>query len=251
MMSHRHCLFTRACIGTLLLGTTTLALLGSEQSHAGITLSSTRVIFDGSKRDASISAGNASDKAYAVQAWVNTEADDNTIAAPFIATPPLFRLDPRKEQMVRIVRTAATLPTDRESVFYFNAQEIPTTAEGEENTLKVAVRTRLKLFYRPKELQGSLLQALPGLQWSLTQADGKPMLTVKNPSAFHVSFIDIKVASGPRHSDVDAQWMVAPFSEQQYLLPGDNGKPDAVIFSAINDYGGYTEPKRIPLSAAR
>ncbi|WP_166366153.1 fimbrial biogenesis chaperone [Pseudomonas akapageensis] len=243
-MRHRHSLFTRACLAALL-------VLASAPSQAGITLSSTRVIFDGNKRDASISVGNASNRAYAVQAWVNTEADDNNIAAPFIATPPLFRLDPRKEQMVRIVRTAGELPSDRESVFYFNAQEIPAASEGDENTLKVAVRTRLKLFFRPKGLESSLLEALPALRWSVVQVDGKPMLEVHNPSAFHVSFIDIKVAAGSKVNDVDAQLMVAPFASRQYRLPTENDKPEAVTFSVINDYGGYTEPRRVALSAAR
>jgi chaperone protein EcpD len=64
--------------------------------------------------------------------------------------PPLFRLDAMKEQMVRIVPTAHNLPTDRESVFYFNAQEIPAASNDDGNTLKIALRTRIKLFYRPK-----------------------------------------------------------------------------------------------------
>jgi P pilus assembly chaperone PapD len=131
-----------------LAGALLLALLPTAQ--AGVTLSGTRIIFDASKRDASITAGNGTDKPYAVQAWVNTEEDDHAISAPFIATPPLFRLDAMKEQMVRIVPTAHNLPTDRESVFYFNAQEIPAASNDDGNTLKIALRTRIKLFYRPK-----------------------------------------------------------------------------------------------------
>lgn len=227
-------------------------LLAASPALAAVTLSNTRIVFDGHNRDASISVANSTTRPYAVQVWVNTEADDINIAAPFIATPPLFRLDGRKEQMVRIVRTAGQLPDDRESVFYFNAQEIPGNAEGDSNTLKVAIRTRIKFFYRPKGLPGSLLESLPKLQWSVVRAQGKPVLRVNNPSAYHVSFIHIRVGNAGKEEEVDAPLMVAPFSTREYPLPGAVGAaPDTVWFSVINDHGGYTEPARVALSPAR
>jgi len=233
-----------------LAGALLLALLPTAQ--AGVTLSGTRIIFDASKRDASITAGNGTDKPYAVQAWVNTEEDDHAISAPFIATPPLFRLDSMKEQMVRIVPTAHNLPTDRESVFYFNAQEIPAASNDEGNTLKIALRTRIKLFYRPKGLQGSLLEALPRLEWAIRQEAGEPRLQVHNPTPFHVSFIHIKVADGGRDSEIDKPVMVAPFSTRQYAIaPRLGWTPNSVEFSVINDYGGYTKPERVSLTATR
>ncbi|MGH8410067.1 MAG: fimbria/pilus periplasmic chaperone, partial [Pseudomonas sp.] len=113
--------FKKASALALLLST---ALL-STASQAGVMLGGTRIVFDGNKRDASITVSNTTAQPYMVQTWVNTEADDMTTATPFVSTPPLFRLDPRKEQMVRIQKVAGNLPSDRESVFYFNAQEIP------------------------------------------------------------------------------------------------------------------------------
>ncbi|MGY4490422.1 fimbrial biogenesis chaperone [Pseudomonas sp. TE3610] len=224
-----------------------LLLLASANTVAGISLSHTRLIFEGQRNDVSITLGNATTRPYAVQTWVNTEADDNSLAAPFIATPPLFRLEGRKEQLVRVVRTGNIPVTDRESVFYFNAQEIP-AASAEDNVLKVALRTRIKLFYRPAGLKGSLLDALPTLSWSWSSSNGKSMLRVDNPSAFHVSFIDIQIGSGKQRIEVAAPMMVAPFSHKEYpvtLAPGAH--PDAVYFSAINDHGGYTEPARVDL----
>ncbi|MDD1014982.1 molecular chaperone [Pseudomonas rubra] len=229
-----------------------LAMLPVMSAQAGIILSNTRVVFDANKRDVSVTAGNATDKPYAVQVWVNTEADDNVIAAPFIATPPLFRLDSMKEQMVRIVPTANDLPSDRESVFYFNAQEIPAANSEEDGTLKIALRTRIKLFYRPKGLEGSLLEALPGLQWVLRRDQGKALLEVHNPSPFHISFIHIKVAAGERESEIDKPVMVAPRSRRVYEIePGLNWTPQSVVFSVINDHGGFTDPEQVSLSDAR
>ncbi|WP_455922293.1 fimbrial biogenesis chaperone [Pseudomonas putida] len=233
--------------------TTSLALMmlsASADTLAGISLSNTRLIYDGQRNDASLTIGNASTRPYAVQTWVNTEADDNTLPVPFIATPPLFRLDGRKEQLVRVVRTGPIPATDRESVFYFNAQEIPATSE-QDNVLKVALRTRIKLFYRPAGLKGSLLEALPTLDWSWSGAGGNALLKVYNPSAFHVSFIDIQVGSDTRRTEVAAPLMVAPFSSREYAVPLPPGaRPDAVYFSVINDHGGYTEPVRVALTAS-
>jgi P pilus assembly chaperone PapD len=226
------------------------SVLLSATSQAGVMLGGTRIVFDGNKRDASISVGNTTAQPYAVQTWINTEADDNSTATPFVATPPLFRLDPRKEQMVRIQKVPGALPEDRESVFYFNAQEIPVAGKAGENTLKIAMRTRIKLFYRPAGLKGNPLDALPQLRWSLAQEQGKSVLVVDNPSAFHVSFIGVKVIAGAQTVEVEEPKMVAPMSSQRYALPGFNGRAGDVMFSAINDYGGYSEPAKVSLNSA-
>lgn len=231
---------------TLLLST----LLFSSLSQAGVMLSGTRIVYDASKRDASITASNTTGQPYAVQTWVNTETDDNTTPTPFIATPPLFRLDPRKEQIVRIRKVPGALPEDRESVFYFNAQEIPVASKEHGNTLKVALRTRVKLFYRPAKLQGSSMDALPELRWSLVHKQGKTFLQVNNPSPFHVSFIGVQVVAGQQRTEVPEPKMVAPMSRQSYALPGFKDNKGEVVFSAINDYGGYSKPLRVSLTSA-
>ncbi|WP_339465916.1 MULTISPECIES: fimbrial biogenesis chaperone [unclassified Pseudomonas] len=238
--------FKTTAIASLLLS----SMLLSGISQAGVMLGGTRIVFDGNKRDASISVSNTTSQPYAVQTWINTEADDNTTPTPFVATPPLFRLDPRKEQMVRVQKVPGDLPKDRESVFYFNAQEIPVAGNADENTLKIAMRTRIKLFYRPADLKGNPLDALDRLRWSLTQEQGKPVLVVENPSAFHVSFFGVKVVAGTHFVEVNEPKMVAPMSSQRYPLPGFSGRSGEVMFSAINDYGGYSPPQTVTLTSA-
>lgn len=67
---------------------------------------------------------------------------------PFIITPPLFRLDPGKNNILRIVNTTPGLPQDRESVYWVNVKAIPSKSDDSENknVLQIAVRTRIKLF---------------------------------------------------------------------------------------------------------
>ena len=207
-----------------------------------------RVVFDSDKRSVSAIVANPSDKTFAVQTWVNTAADDTTTAVPFMPSPPLFRLNPGKQQQVQINGLPNTLPTDRESVFYFNVQEIPRVEATEGNVLNIALRTRIKLFYRPAQLKGNPLSRLKDLQWSIHQVDGQAQLQVHNPTPFHVSFSRLDVSGNGQNQKLANAPMVEPFAKQRYALSGIKaGSGLQVEFSAINDYGGYSTPLRLPI----
>lgn len=224
-------------------------LLELPNSHAALTISSTRVVFDSDKRNVSLRVLNPSTKPFAVQTWVNTITDDQTTAVPFIASPPLFRLDASKEQQVQINGLPQSLPKDRESLFYFNVQEIPQLETRETNQLNIALRTRIKLFWRPTEITGNPLDSLKDLQWSIQNIDGKPQLIVNNPTPFHVSFIRIELSANGQTFSLKDTTMSRPLNTQTYAL--DGFKPTAgmqVTFSAINDYGAFTAPITLPVA---
>jgi P pilus assembly chaperone PapD len=218
-------------------------------SQAALTLSGTRVVFNGDKRNVSLTITNPSDKAFAVQAWVNTAVDDQTTAVPFIVSPPLFRLNAGKEQQIQINGLPNTLPRDRESLFYFNAQEIPQVTANEGNQLNIAIRTRIKFFYRPQELKDNPVDKLKELSWSVNKSEGKAHLVVTNPSPFHVSFIRIEVIGSGKTLALDNTAMVAPLSTQRYDLKSVEPGPGLQVkFSAITDYGGFSQPMTLPVS---
>lgn len=108
-----------ACLATL-----------SSTSEAALTISATRVVHLSDKHSSSVVVANPSKAPYAVQAWVNTQADDTSTSVPFAVSPTLFRLDPKREQLVKINALPNDLPDDRESLFYFNIQEIPQVDSG-------------------------------------------------------------------------------------------------------------------------
>jgi P pilus assembly chaperone PapD len=217
-------------------------------SQAALTISSTRVVFDSDKRSVSLIVANPSDKAFAVQTWVNTAADDTTTAVPFMPSPPLFRLNPRKQQQVQINGLPNSLPTDRESLFYFNIQEIPQVEAAEGNVLNIALRTRIKLFYRPVQLKGNPITQLKDLQWSIRQVDGRAQLQVYNPTPFHVSFSRLDVSGNGQSQKLADAAMVEPFASQSYALSAIKpGTGLQVEFAAINDFGGFSVPLRLPI----
>ncbi|POP72057.1 fimbrial biogenesis chaperone [Pseudomonas syringae] len=212
-------------------------------SQAALTVNATRIVFDGDKRSTSVVISNPSDRPFAVQTWVNTEADDTFTVVPFAPSPPLFRLNPGKEQQVQINGLPHDLPSDSESLFYFNVQEIPQASQSQGNVLNIALRTRIKLFYRPALLTDNPIARLKDLQWSVRQMAGKAELTAMNPTPFHVSFIRLEVSGGGRTEKLREVAMLGPFSSRQYELNETKAGPGLqVVFSAINDYGGYSTP---------
>lgn len=78
--------------------------------------------------------------------------------APFIITPPLYRLDKDQQNVERIV-LAGALPQDKESLYWLNIKAIP-AASRKDNTLQIAVKTRIKLIYRPAALKGVIPEEL-------------------------------------------------------------------------------------------
>lgn len=243
--------FKQAAISRPRLGAcVTVFMLASplSTSQAALTLNGTRIVYEGDKRSVSLIVSNPSNDTYAVQTWVNTLADDATSVVPFIPSPPLFRLNPGKQQQIQINGLPNTLPTDRESLFYFNVQEIPQAQPSGNNVLNIALRTRVKLFYRPSGLKDNPVSRLKDLQWSIKHTSGKPSLVVHNPTPFHVSFARLEVKGNGQVERFQKAEMVEPLSTRTYPLntirPGDGLE---VEFSAINDYGGYSTPVTLPL----
>ena len=238
--------FKSGVMACALLGFTTLWL---PYSYGALTVSSTRVVFDSDKRNVSIRVSNPSSKPFAVQTWVNTPADDQITPVPFIASPPLFRLNANKEQQVQINGLPNTLPTDRESLFYFNVQEIPQREASEANQLNIAMRTRIKLFYRPAELKSTLLDSLHALEWSIRKIDGHARLVVNNPSPFHISFVRIELSANGKIVNLKDTSMALPLATQVYELDGFKPRSEMkVSFSVITDFGGYTTPMTQPVA---
>lgn len=218
-----------------------LWLCQASASHAALTVSTTRVVFESDKRSVSLVVSNPSNRPFAVQTWVNTEADDATTPVPFMSAPPLFRLDPGKEQQVQINGLPNTLPQDRESLFYFNVQEIPQASETASNVLNIALRTRLKFFYRPSQLKDSPVARLKDLNWSIERRAGQAVLMAHNPTPFHVTLARVDVHGAGRHERLNNPQMLAPMSSRVYPLSKTTPASGLTVeYSAINDYGGQS-----------
>ncbi|MNO47706.1 Chaperone protein EcpD precursor [compost metagenome] len=227
-------------------------LIAPIASHAALTLNNTRIVFSSDKRNTSIVIRNPSKNTYAAQSWINTEADDAITIVPFAASPPLFKIKPDSEQLLQINALPNTLPQDRESLFFFNLQEIPQASNEPGNQLNIALRTRIKLFYRPQQLKGNPAEQLKSLTFSVNENQGERHLMVNNPTPFYFTFLRLEVSTDERSHKLSSAQMLAPLSQQTYRLDDIAlNKSSKVRFSVINDFGGYTEPMTLPIQPTR
>ena len=234
-------------------------------AHAGVVIDGTRHIYPQQRREITLRLTNDDQRApRLVQVWLDqgdpAQAPSDS-EVPFSLSPPVFRMDAGKSQVVRLVYTQDPLPADRESLFWLNALEIPpkvnvapdSPQEASSNHLQFAFRIRTKVFFRPAQLPGSADEAPTQLSWTLHRSAQGPLLEVHNPSAYHVTFNEVALAmgSGPGARLLPAgEGMVAPGGSLKLpvrdvvqAIPADA----QVHFKYINDYGAFSVPQRAPL----
>lgn len=222
--------------GALLLA----GLLCLSSAQAGIVLNTTRVIYQGHDKEVSLGVHNSGAGEILVQSWL--EPYDPAVSSPqtglsdlpFIVTPALAPLPGDGKQLLRVIYSGSGLPADRESVLWLNVQEIPRSAA--ENTLQIAIRQRIKLFFRPAGLNGDPLLAAQSLHWQLA---GQDALEVFNPGPFHVSMLNIVVRQGSKELVSQDSRMIAPQQRWRLALkPHAGAQPLELSFISINDFGG-------------
>ncbi|HCW46419.1 MAG TPA: long polar fimbrial chaperone LpfB, partial [Erwiniaceae bacterium] len=67
-----------------------LFMLLNNAASAGVIVGGTRIIFNGAVKENTISVTNPDESPWLIQSWVES---DGKSKAPFIFSPPLFRLD--------------------------------------------------------------------------------------------------------------------------------------------------------------
>ncbi len=197
-------------------------------ANASISLSATRVIYDGNQKEASLNVLNNSNHETLIQSWLE-RGENSKSSMLFAVTPPLAKIKGNQKQLLRILYLGSGLPQDKESVFWLNVQEIPQQAEGK-NNLQLALRQRVKLFYRPAGLTGSASLA----PTELTVKALKDRLDFYNPTPYYINMISF------RQGGIDLKGkMIAPGESLTLEAPGIRslGKFDITV---VNDFGGLS-----------
>lgn len=199
-------------------------------ANAGVIIGGTRVVYDGNKKEASIDVNNPDKTPYLIQSWVET-LNGGAEKAPFIITPPLYRLDGGQQNIERVVVTG-NLPQDKESLYWLNIKAIP-SAPKKDNTLQIAIKTRIKLIYRPAGLKSQQPQEL---SHQLTWRRNGNQLQVTNPTSYVINFNEISLG-GKKIENVS---YVLPGESMNFTLPA-GANSTSVNYKVINDYGAVSD----------
>lgn len=211
---------------------TALMLCFSQAVCAGgVSLGGTRLIYPAGSSQVSLPVSNSDDNAvFLIQSWVEDASGAKT--SDFAITPPLFVIQPQKENTLRVMYISSkTLPADRESVYWLNVKAIPSSAENikGKNLLQLAVLSRIKLFVRPKNLPMKSVDAPAQLRFHRSANQ----LTVKNPSPYYVTLVQFTVG-GKKLPNT----MVSP--KDSLTIPVPDNAQGAITFQTVSDFGANT-----------
>lgn len=203
-----------------------ISALSSAQAQAldGVTIDRTRVVINGGKAEGTLGVSNFLNKPVLVQTSFLDLKKKKTSA--FLASPPLYRLDAQKSNRIRILKVES-LPDDVESVFWVQVTFIPTSSTNEQRQMGIGYGQRIKLFYRPKNLQGDCRYVADELKWNYQNGS----LSVQNPTKLSISMVKLNLNG----QSIDAN-MLMPNSKFQWKLP--NQPLHAFSFQYIDEFGG-------------
>ncbi|MDR0806543.1 MAG: molecular chaperone [Enterobacteriaceae bacterium] len=211
-------------------------------TQASITLNATRLVFKDSAGSASVEVSNANnDEPALVQSWVENYLANNSEDIPLIVSPSLAKIPPNGRQVLRVLGAVKSLPQDKESVFWLNVQYIPTqqvNAESQigKNILQLAVRQRIKVFYRPAGLKGDVNKAPSLLVWQQSIRGNHAYITLTNPTPFCISYYGLKFQSHAKTHLVPDSGMLCSDESREFTAPAQSYR--SLSFMRINDYGG-------------
>ncbi|WP_162997813.1 fimbria/pilus periplasmic chaperone [Rahnella sp. Larv3_ips] len=205
-----------------------------------------RIIYPSDNASVNVEFRNKDIIPYAVQTWLDdgdTESTPTTGKAPFIASPPLFRIAANGGQVLRIAFNGnRNLPQDRESVFYFNFLQIPPVNAGEagaqqKNKMLIMLKNRVKVFYRPVAIASGSKTYFDKINVTPQSKNGGTVINIENDSPFYASVIDIRIKRGKQIYKQKAE-MIAPFAEGSVLFKNiQDVKGATVIVDYLNDQG--------------
>ncbi|MEQ5091664.1 fimbria/pilus periplasmic chaperone [Providencia rettgeri] len=216
----------RMVIGFLL-----ILKLCSTVASAGVALGTTRIVYPSDQKQVSLSVINSDEKSgFLIQSWIENEKGEKDTR--FIMTPPLFVMNGKKENKIRIIdATSNSLSKNKETLFWVNVKAIPSLDKSRmsENILQLAITSRIKLFYRPLNLDLSVDEAYK----KLTFHRNDNFLVIKNPTPYYITISDLSM--GNRKLD---STMVAPLTNAYVDLP--KGTTGDIAYKTINDFGAVT-----------
>ncbi|HHE4756920.1 TPA: molecular chaperone [Enterobacter hormaechei] len=212
-------------------------LLSTGHSWANIVINGTRVLYPENNKEVIVQLMNTGDAPALVQSWID-DGDINstpeTANVPFLLSPPVIKVNEHNGQQLRIKKLPSSLPANRESVFFLNVLDIPPRPENlqNQNTVQLAIKSRIKLFYRPAALKGTLDDAVA----KLTLAAEGDRFRITNNSPFHITVANISLG---KTKLLQESPMVSPFGQLTVAAKNTVKRGQTFQLMYVDDLGAY------------
>ncbi|EBI8251246.1 TPA: fimbria/pilus periplasmic chaperone [Escherichia coli] len=204
----------------------------SHSAMASLSADQTRYIFIGDKDSLTVTVtNNNKEQMFGGQAWVDNILEKDT-RPTFVATPSFFKVAAGGKQTLRIILASDHLPQDKESVYWLNIQDIPPAMQG--SGLAIALRSKLKLFYRPKSLVEGRKGAEEGLV--VQERSGTKMLMNNTPYIFAIGGLLDSKGKKLKVDNKTAQKLLM-------FMPGDSVAVSGLNVSKVESLDDYGELK--------
>lgn len=227
---------------TLLLLSTLLLILVVGHCYASVVLERTRIIFPANKNSISLQLFNDSEQSTLIQSWIDEgdiSSTPETTTAPFIVMPPMNKIASQGGMELKLRQLDNTLPNDRESVFYLNVLDIAPKPKNtsNSNTLQLALQTRIKLFYRPIQLNGNANTVFQSIQ--ITK-NGQ-YLEITNPTGYFFNISKLYLNNSEDKPLLDVA-MIAPFTKKKIEYSSFPIERESILTIVyIDDDGNYVQ----------
>ncbi|MGK9009921.1 fimbrial biogenesis chaperone [Serratia marcescens] len=214
--------------------------LGTAHAYANVVINTTRVIYPERHKDVIVQLINNGGDPSLVQAWIDAgdmNATPETAHVPFLLSPPVVKVAAHGGQQLRIKKIGPQLAADRESVFYLNVLDIPPVPENLQgkNTLQLAVKSRIKLFYRPKTLK----MKPEAMADHITLYPHGEKITLKNDAPYHFTLANI--SRGNQKNLLGDAIMIPPFSSVTTSTLEPVKANERLTLRYVDDLGAYKE----------
>lgn len=223
--------------------------INAETQTFSVTLGGSRVIYDPDSAGATLTVSNPQHFPMLVQSDVY--AENRTDPAPFVVTPPLFRLDGQRQNRLRIVSTEKNPVRDRESLYWLCVTGIPPEpgevwSQNKKDTprktatllTQVRLKSCIKMFVRPPSLKGEPVDMAASLTWQKTGST----VTVNNPGPFYINLKTARIGDA-EIKDVE---YIPPFGSRSFSVSGHALGP--ATWSVVTDFGGVSREYQAPVS---
>lgn len=211
-------------------------------AEANIVINTTRVIYLADKKETTVQLVNTSEQPALVQSWIDdgdTASTPETSKVPFLLTPPVVKVEGRNGQQLRIKYLQGNLPADRESLFYLNVLDIPPVPDNVDgkNMMQVAIKSRIKLFFRPAGLSVALKDVPKSIKLSTKNAR---TFTLENPTPYHLNVIGLQ-GDKTKTNILQEGIVVLPFATTDIKTPSGIRQNETYNITMIDDFGAQSQ----------